>query len=438
MIRLLSVWNNIKTSFWFVPILFIMVAVGGAMGTIALDSAFDLQPQGALQHILPSSVDSARSVLSTISGAMIGVAGTVFSITLVALTLASSQFGPRLLRNFMTDRTNQVVLGSYISTFVYSLMVLNAIEGGEGIEFVPKLSVLFAILAAVANIILLIIFIHHIAMSIQADKVISDVSSTLSSHVDRYFPEDITEEDRAAEDIDVSKVKEGYKERSYITSPKDGYLQYVDYDAVLNVAKEEDSLIVIRFRPGDHLVLGSIFMDVFSNQKLSDGSLLSLQEKWIVGRARTPYQDPEFSIHQMVEIALRALSPGINDPYTAITCIDNLTSTMCTLTNVRFPPHHRYDEEDRLRVVADTLTFEGMLNAAFNQIRQFSGGSPSVVIRLMESLVTINQFVKNDEQKEDVRKHARMVLRLAERTFTEENDLLDLKERSRKIFGSEV
>ena len=137
----------------------------------------------------------------------------------------------------------------------------------------------------------------------------------------------------------------------------------------------------------------------------------------------------------MVEIAGRALSPGINDPYTAIACIDNLTATMCYLTKVKFPSQYRYDEKQNLRVVASTLTFEGMLNVAFNQIRQFASGSPSVVIRLMEALITIDTFAKNQEQKNAIQKHVEMVLRVAEKSFEEKNDLMDMRERSNVILG---
>lgn len=430
MLRILSAWNGLKASFWFIPMLFIALSLLGAVGAITLDAAVDLEPEGALRYLLPGDVDSARGVLSTISGAMIGVAGTVFSITLVALTLANSQFGSHLLRNFMHDRTNQVVLGSYISTFVYSLTVLNVIDDSGGDTFIPVVSVLVAMIAAVANIFLLIVFIHHIAMSIQADHVVSDVSSTLSKNLDTYFPEDGGEDSRVLSDEEVEGRRRGYLQKVDIGTLKDGYIQYIDYDALMAAAEDWGLLIDVRFRPGDHVVKGDRVLTVFSDEELADDAISMLQQIWIVGRTRTAYQDPEFSIHQMVEVALRALSPGINDPYTAMTCIDNLASAMCELTTVRFPSPHRFDGQGELRITADVLDFEGMLGAAFNQIRQNAEGSPSVIIRLMEALVTIGSFARNEEQRRAVRKHARMVLRSAERTIKEDSDLQDLKDRS--------
>jgi uncharacterized membrane protein len=132
--------------------------------------------------------------------------------------------------------------------------------------------------------------------------------------------------------------------------------------------------------------------------------------QFVIGKTKTSQQDLEFSIRQMVEIAARALSPGVNDPYTAITCIDNLTSIMCYLAQAKFPSKYRFDEEGNLRVIADTSDFEGALDAAFNQIRQFSGGSPAVIIRLMEALITIHEFTSKENHKEAVIKHAEMVL----------------------------
>ena len=432
-IKLRSVWIDLTTSFWFIPVLFILLAFVGANLSIFVDSSVDIDPPGFFQYIIPSNVDSARSVLSTISGAMIGVAGTVFSITLVALTLASSQFGSRLLRNFMHDRTNQVVLGSYISTFVYCLLVLNATNDGAGVDFIPEISIIIAIVAAVANIVLLVIFIHHISMGIQADKVISDISTTLNKNLGSIFPEEVQGDEVQEEAPDLEEMKKGHDQRTMIISPKGGYMQYLNYNTVFSVALEDDLLIFVNFRPGDHLVQGSRVMEVFSQEGLAEKSARRLETTFLLGKVRTPYQDAEFSIHQMVEIAVRALSPGVNDPYTAITCVDNLTSTICHLTRVRFPPRYRCDEEGRVRVVADVLTFEGMLNAAFNQIRQFAGGSPAVLIRLMESLVTIHQFVRTDHQKRAVQNQMRMVYRMAECSFVEKNDLSDLKDRIKAI-----
>lgn len=434
--KLLFFWSKLISTFWFVPVFIILIAACLALAFVFLDSKFTLPKEGIGRYLFIGSVDSARSILSTISGAMIGVAGTVFSITLVALTLASSQFGSRLIKNFMYNRLNQIVLGTYISTFIYCLLVLNAIKENYPVEFIPSLSIMFALFAAVANIILLIVFIHHIAVSIQADKVISDISESLSRNIKTLFPEKMGDEIDEEKDREEDSIKLAFRKKQSFSALRSGYLQYIDDDSFIHLASELDILIELYFRPGDYLVKGVETGMIFTNDILDEDKIRRLQTQFITGKTRTPEQDAEHAIHQMVEIAARALSPGVNDPYTAITCIDNLTSTMSYLSVVKFPSRYRYDEEGNLRVIADRTTFEGMLDAAFNQIRQFAEGSPAVVIRLMESLITINKFAKRQNHKNAIQKHARMVLNMAKKTFSESNDFKDLQERSQLILDT--
>jgi uncharacterized membrane protein len=431
--KLLFFWKELMATFWFVPVLIIVLSIVLSIGLVSLDSYIDLPNDGWLRFFLVNSSDSARSILSTISGAMIGVAGTVFSVTLVALTLASSQFGPRLIKNFMYVRLNQIVLGSYIATYLYCLLVLNAIKDGNGYTFIPSISILIAILAAIANIILLIIFIHQIAISIQADKVISDISDIIYKQVETLFPEKMGDELNEKQDFEENTAFSAYQKSTSIKSPKSGYLQYIDSEVLLEIVATNDSLFILEHRPGSFLVKGGEIGVLYSNKDWDEESINELLNQFVFGKTKTSQQDLEFSIHQMVEIASRALSPGVNDPYTAITCIDNLTATMCYLAQAKFPSKYRVDKGDNLRIIADVLDFEGVLDAAFNQIRQFSRGSTAVVIRLVEALITILNFTKRENHRKAVIYHAEMVLRLGKETIKEKNDLNDLEKRANLI-----
>lgn len=428
-------WQELKGSFWFVPILIIVFSIGLATLLIYVDRTVDVRSIEYLNYILTESADSARSVLSTISGAMIGVAGTVFSITLVALTLASSQFGPRLLKNFMHERLNQVVLGTYVSTYAYCLIVLNVVKDNEAQVFIPSLSILLAILATIGNIILLIIFIHSISISIQADNVVSDISVTLMENIERIFSEELKEEDPSL-DKNTKPLDHYLKDFSHsktLQSPKSGYLQYLHNISLFEAAKENEYLIVSHQRIGGYIVKDEPIISIHSKTKFTDESTINFENNYVLGSSRTTQQDAEHSIHQMVEIACRALSPGINDPFTAIACIDNLTSTLCYLTRVKFPSKYKFDENDKLRYVFEPLTFQGMLDAAFLQIRQFSKGSPAVVIRLMEAMIKIHDYTSHKFHKEAVKEHAEMILKVAEDSFEDSHDLEDMRERSQKI-----
>jgi uncharacterized membrane protein len=431
--KLIFFWKELLASFWFVPVLIIGLSIVLSIGLVTIDSYIKLSHDGWLRLFFVNSADSARSILATISGAMIGVAGTVFSVTLVALTLASSQFGPRLIKNFMYVRLNQVVLGSYISTYLYCLLVLNTIKDNDNYNFIPSISILVAIFAAIMNIILLIVFIHQIAVSIQADKVISDISDLIARQVRTLFPERMGNELNNETVFDEDAAFSAYSRKTSIKSSKAGYLQYIDGERLMKIVTENDTLIKLYHRPGSFLVEGEEIAVLCSNQELEDEFLKNIPDQFIFGKTKTSQQDLEFSIHQMVEIAARALSPGVNDPYTAISCIDNLTATLCYLAKAKFPSKYRVDKDANLRVIAEVLDFEGVLDAAFNQIRQFSGGSTAVIIRLMEALKTIFNMVSTESHKNAVIKHAEMVYRRGKETIKEENDLQDLTKRSDQL-----
>lgn len=431
--KLLYLWKELLATFWFLPVLIICFAILLSISLVSLDNSITIQKEGWIRFFLVNSAHSARSILSTISGAMIGVAGTVFSITLVALTLASSQFGPRLIKNFMYVRLNQIVLGAYISTYLYCLLVLNAVKEGNDYTFIPSISILVAILAAIINIILLIMFIHQIAISLQADKVISDISGFLSKQVEELFIEKIEDVNEIEDNINISTAISVYQKRISIKSPKSGYIRYIESEALKKIITKHDSLLELYQRPGGHLVKGVDLGSLYTNRNWEQDELESISNQFEIGKTKTSQQDIEFSINQMVEIAARALSPGINDPFTAMACIDNLTAIMSYLAQAKFPSKFQFDEIGNLRIIADTVEFEGVLDAAFNQIRQFSIGSTAVILRLMEALVIISGFTKEESHKKAVIKHAEMVLNIGKQNIKEENDIQDLTERARKI-----
>lgn len=423
------------STFWFLPVLILGFSVLLSIGLVSLDSVVTISHKGWIRFFLVNSSDSARSILSTTSGAMIGVAGTVFSVVLVALTLASSQFGPRLIKNFMYVRLNQIVLGSYVATYLYCLLVLNAIRDNDGYTFIPSISILVAILAAMLNIILLIIFIHQIAVSIQADRVISDISEFMEKQVETLFPAEITNEINEKEKIDAEITVLGYKNTTSVKAPKSGYIQYIDNDNLIKNVSQLNSVLRLNYRPGHFLVKGLEIGILYSNELSGEVDLEDLLDQIVIGKTKTAQQDLEYSIHQIVEIAARALSPGVNDPYTAITCIDHLTATMCYLAKAHFPSKYCYDDDEYLRVINNNLDFEGVLDAAFNQIRQFSGGSTAVIIKLMEAQITIFRFSKIEKHKKALIKHAEMILTIGKLTIKDKNDLYDLEIRAEKILN---
>jgi uncharacterized membrane protein len=431
--RLFYMWEIIRASFWFLPLLIILMAIAAALTLIYVDTVYHEELSERLFMIFSGTAQSARSVLSVIAGAMLGVAGTVFSITLVALTLASSQFGPRLLRNFMYNRINQVVLGVYVATFVYCIIVLHSVKSVAD-ELILSLSITFALVLATGSIFLLIIFIHHISVSIQADHIIADVDNKLKTSLKVLFPANVGDEPSDQfSTTDLHNIQKKYPIKDEVILERSGYIQALDREGLMEIAVDKDLFMEINHRPGEFLLEHMPLVVIRSAEKCREVDKKQIRKAFIIGPIRTPSQDAEFSIHQIVEVAARALSPGINDPFTAIRCVDSLAANINLLVNYDFPSPYRYDENKQLRIVAKPEKFSGILDAAFNQIRQFSKNSPAVIIRLMEVLVALNGRTHKKEHQLEIKRHAYMILKAAQQNLAEENDLADLKERFNEL-----
>lgn len=355
---------------------------------------------------------------------MVSVAATSFSITIVALQLAAANFGPRILRNFMRDTGNQVVLGTFIGTFIYYLLVLRTIHGeGDGYSvFVPQLSVTVGMILAIISIGVLIYFIHHAATIIQASHVISEISADLNDAIKRLFPEKIghsvPQHKRSFGEIPTNFDAEALP----IKVTKSGYIQAIDDEKLIKIACQQNLLFRLKYRPGKFVVKGSDLVIIFPEKRVNLQLTTQINDAFILGAERTEQQDVEFPINQLVEIALRAISPAVNDPFTAIRCIDRLSAGLSHLAQKDFPSPYRYDKDDNLRVIADPVTFAGLTDAAFNQIRQYSTSDVAVTIRLLEAIASIAPFTRNKKDRAALLRHADMIQRGSHEGVSEELD----------------
>lgn len=426
----LNRWEAVRSSFWFVPAMMVIIAIGLARIVVTLDKQ--------LVHfslVLPDigftgGAEGARSVLSTIAGSMVTVAGVAFSITIVALTLASSQFGPRLLRNFMRDPGNQYVLGTFIATFIYCLLVLSSVTYSNGNEFVPRIAVNLALLLAMLNVAVLIYFIHHVATSIQADNVVNSVYEELNQYIEQFFPDELGESEPEPFQTDRNLTRMFHH---VVTADSEGYLQALDRQCLCQLAQQFDCRIELGYRAGEFIVKDGSIAVVHSDTEPEEDLDAQLRDCMIVGKLRTPEQDPEFAVYQLVEVAVRALSPGINDPFTAMTCVDRLSAILCSLTGRSFHSARWFDDEGQLRLEEPPLTFTGILNAAFDQIRQHGKSDTAVTIRLLESLSRIASHCRTSEQQHAVRRQADMILRSSHDSLNEAQDLADVEQRYQAI-----
>lgn len=387
-------------------------------------------PLSDVAIIYSGGPDGARALLSTIAGSMITIAGVSFSIVIVALSLASNQFGHRLLRNFMRDRANQVVLGTFISTFVYCLLTLRAIRSVEDGKFVPHLSVTFGIGFALLSLAVFIYFIHHVSSSIQADHVIKVVAEDLDQCVERLFPEQLGEGSDSYSQPDPGEWK-GWGLR-----PKqDGYLQAVDDERLMELAVRHELKIDLQVRPGSFLTKGIAFASISPAISRTEDLEAELLGCLSTGSARTTQQDVEFAIEQLVEIAVRALSPGINAPYTAVACLDRLLQAFSRLIDRQFPSPLRLSHEGVPRVMAQTTDFGSLLHQAFDPIRHYGATSPIVLFRMMEVLGLLVARCPHPERRDVLIEQAADTRRTGEVNIDSETVVRKLAEQYARIIA---
>ena len=402
--KIMALWTRVRDSLWFIPGVCTLGAVILAIVMVQLDlrevvplpspTAPDADgPPQAVRLAFAGTADGARSVLNAIAAGLITVTGVVFSVTIVAIQLASTQFTPRILRNFTADRGNQVVLGVFIGTFTYALLVQRVVRGGsdEVGSFVPHLSVTVAMALTLVSIGFLIYFIDHAARSVQAAVIIDRVTADALRTIQRTLPDRVG--DPAQEDAIEPAIPSGTP--TQVTARSGGYVQGVDQDALLELLEEQARTIRLEPHVGDFVMAGSVLATVWPEETDQESPLVDgIREAFILGYERTPHLDPELGVVELVDIAVKALSPGINDPTTATICLDRLSQIVVEFGR-REPParvHHKGDRGGAL--ILPRPEFSHMVATAFDQIRHFGAGNPHFAIAMLRRLAEIGRLLR--------------------------------------------
>ncbi len=428
-------WEALRTTFWLVPTILIVVASLLFLLTFEIDLANYDHHLTLPFWIRTGSADAGRQVLIAIAAAVITVVGVVFSITILALTLASQQFGPRMMRNFIRDVGNQMTLGVFVGTFVYSVLALGSITSGTHGDFVPHLSITVAEALLLVDLGVLIYFIHHIAKSIQLPEVIAGIARDLTRAIDADFPFHSGEADESRPTVgrSVPELLQLIDERgAVVPSSSSGYLQFVGYAQLIDIASRTDSVIRLDHRPGHFVATGRPLATVWPSGAAGQVAL-ALSKAHVTGPHRTLMQDPVFAIDQLVEIAIRALSPAVNDTFTALTCIDWRSAGLSQVTGRTLSEGVYRDRDGRVRLIETDTSYPRMVNRAFDKIRQSSRGMPAVIIRMLDALSSIAADPASPAQLEVLRRQAEMILRSAEESVPEANDLEDIRLRFRRM-----
>jgi len=432
--KLKQLWSNLRSSFWFLPFLIVLTSIVYAVALIQTDYSGGERWLAQWPRIFGVGAEGARDMLSTLAGSMMSVMGITFSMTLLALTLASSQYTSRVLRNFMRSRVTQVTLGTFAGIFVYCLIVLYTIRTGDE-SFVPSLAVFFAFVLTFVGIAVLIIFIHHIASSIQASSIIASVAQETNASIDRLFPEKREPGPDKAEGEENERLLPSLDERTWYAVPAEvsGYIQSVDNDAILRLAQGGRTIVRMEHGIGAFVVQDTALASLALTYPPDQETIVALNGAYSIGRHRTADQDPAFGIRQIVDMALKALSPGVNDISTAVMCVDHLAAILARLACRQLPLSHRY-EGDTLRVIASVPTFEGLLAEAFDQIRDSAAGNVAIMARMLGAIDAIASLTTSPRERRALREHLQWIAELADRTIESANDRARIKRRLTHVY----
>lgn len=412
-----AAWDAVRTSLWFLP------AVMGACAplltflALSLDVRLGQSPQASLPGVIyVSPSGQARDLLATVLTSMITMASLVFSITMVVLTLATSQFGPRLIRNFMSRLKTQLVLGTFVTTIVYCLLLLSFIGPDDGGVMHAYLSVSIAIGLTITSVALMVLHIHALASSIMSETLIESVGRELDHGV-----RDLRPLGQAA-DPDEALPDDFDDRAAFFGVGASGYAQAIEVHRIIAAARSADVLVGLNLRAGDFVVQNGRAFGIYPADRATPRLVAAISGAITLGVHRTPVQDLEFSIRHLVEIAVRALSPGINDPYTAVSVINRLSASWCDLLQRSVPPGVFLDDAGVLRLVCPRPTYGNLLNASFSQIRQSGPDKPIILIHLLKALEAMHHCATTPDQHAALQDQVRAILEDARREIPNSAD----------------
>lgn len=410
-------WARLNANYWFYPALFSIIGGALAFGMVGLDRAGFAEFLNDIDWIVAARPKGASDMLTVMAGSMIGVASTVFSITIAAVAYASGNYGPRLLTNFMEDRGNQLSLATFIGSFVYALLVLRAVRTedetpADAVDaaatalpgFVPQLSLLVAYALMALCVAVLVFFLNHIPSSIRINKVLEGIGERLLKAIRETYP--VEDEFRDAVEPNGGTPLKAWKT---------GYVQLIDFEDLEKIARDCGGTFSLRVRTGDFVHRDMPFMDV-DGCKPEDIEE-QVRDCFTLGSTRTPEQDPQFLIDELVEIGLRALSPGINDPFTAITALHWLGAATAEIGRRDLRKDICGEDADDCPVIPLPDDYDHYVSRGFGAIRSAVASSPIAAEVMLDTLANAAVPITDErrravlkDQAEKLAGQARLVL----------------------------
>lgn len=382
-----NLWENVQSSLWFIPTVLVGVAVLASSLLIAADVALAQRDSLLIPWLFSGTADAARTLLSVVAGSLITVISIAISLTIVALVQASAQFTPRVLRQFTASRVNQFVLGTYTATFIYALLVLRTVRSGEeeGEAFVPALSVTTAVGLSLLCLALLIFFIHHMSQSLQVSVIMNEVREEVIAQIDVLYPEDIGDS-IASSPATIKAELKAQDAAVVVRSTRTGFVRKIDEQTLLALPMTVTQRVWIRPQIGDFVANGTILAELDQVDGRAAQISAQIRDAFIIDRERTITQDLLFGIRQLVDIGLKALSPGINDVTTAEYVLYHLGDAVGRLAARAFPANVRTTNNGQTQFLFNRPTWEEIVDRAFSQLRRAAAADVHATHRLLQVL----------------------------------------------------
>ena len=387
--------TRLNETFWFWPLAL------GLFGACLALLILDLEKKGILLSFvarfdwLKVAPASARIILSVIATAMISAASIVYSLSLLIRTIAASNLGPRLVESYDKVSINRITLGLQLLVFVYCLTVLYRVSDGGALTSV---SVLIAIVIAVVALASLVIFVHEVARQSHIDATVADIANTLRDRIAQEASHD-----------DDARAPRPPREEGVIVCARDfGYVQVIDRQRALQLACDLDAVIVYEVRSGDFIVAGVPLLR-FIGKELGDDDCDRLRGTAACGPQRIELEDLRFRVMLLVEVALRALSPGVNDVFTAIASVDNIAGVLAELNGRDLTPLPMKDRDGKPRIFSRELTYQDLIDAVFHPLRQSGSANPALTLALLRRLRDLVRVVGVRSVREQLLRHAELL-----------------------------
>jgi uncharacterized membrane protein len=417
-IRLLLIWNRLQESYWFIPAIFSFLALLLAIIAPLVEKNYVTWAMSALNSVMSIDVGGARTLLSVIIGSSMTVIGVVFSILIAVLANASTQFGPGLLPRFMRLKTTQITLGIFLACFVYAMGVFTQIDDIAKVDSsAPVLSVLLSIILGIISFFVLIHFIHRITHFLQPLSIINSVAGDLLGTLSRIYPDsgDTNRHHHSTESSASLYERLNVDGVRTVASPRNGYLQAVEFHKLEKIVAEKGVSVDLRAPPGAFVLEGDTLARFVPDTEPDDDVGDLLQSAFVIGERRDSMQDPGYAMEQLVEIAVRALSPGINAPFLALQCLNQICAALVLVAGRSKPTQVKIMGEHFW--MSNWYRYDDLCCSAFNLLRQYGDSSEEIMLTLLQIIARVLGEDIEPEYREALLSHAALIDQRAEIVF---------------------